>query len=102
MMTVPTRRSMFAVLAGLALLLVARGGDVASVAEAQAPLQAPPPEARPMQARPMPHVAGKYAATFQAVANNCTGMGMSLRAATVELFQAKARERDVQDRKSVV
>ncbi len=94
MMTAPMRRSVCAVLAGLALLLVGRGGEVASVAEAQPPLQAPPPEARPMQARPMPRVAGKYAATFQSVANNCTGMGMNLSATTVELFQA--RDRDVQ------
>jgi hypothetical protein len=39
-------------------------------------------------------VAGKYAATFQEVASNCSGIGMSLRSSTVELSQSG--ERNVQ------
>ncbi len=47
--------------------------------------QTPPPTAR---------VAGKYTATFQEVANNCSGMGMSMRSSTIELHQSG--ERNVQ------
>lgn len=46
------------------------------------------------QAPPTARVAGKYSATFQEVANNCSGIGMSLRASTIELFQSG--ERNVQ------
>jgi hypothetical protein len=49
--------------------------------------QAQPRPSRPATAK----VAGKYAATFLEVANNCSGMGMSLREATVELFQSNER-----------
>lgn len=65
-----------AALAGAAYLSIALG-DGAPGAGAQAPQP--------------PRVAGKYAATFQEVANNCSGMGMNLRAATIELFQAGER-----------
>ncbi|SRR6266545_1043672 len=51
-------------------------------------LAGPPASAQPGQA---PRVAGKYAATFQEVANNCSGMGMSLRTATIELSQSGER-----------
>lgn len=44
------------------------------------------------QAQPMPRVAGKYAATFQSVASNCSGVGMNLSTATVELLQAREGE----------
>jgi hypothetical protein len=90
MMMVTMRRSACA----LAALVLWLGGEAAAQPPAQRPLVAPPSEARPMQTRPMPSVAGKYAATFQAVANNCSGVGMSLRTATIELFQA--RDKDVQ------
>ncbi|HWM84352.1 MAG TPA: hypothetical protein VNO33_00915 [Kofleriaceae bacterium] len=62
-----------AALAGAAILSLGLAGGAA---------------AQPQQA---PRVAGKYSATFQEVANNCSGVGMSLRSATVELFQAGER-----------
>jgi hypothetical protein len=43
------------------------------------------------QTRQPPRVAGKYAATFQEVASNCSGMGMNLRSATIELSQSGDR-----------
>jgi hypothetical protein len=43
------------------------------------------------QTREPPRVAGKYAATFQEVANNCSGMGMNLGSATIELSQSGER-----------
>jgi hypothetical protein len=71
-MTPPARPSWFAALAGAALLSV---GVRASVA----------------QPRQAPRVAGKYSATFQEVASNCSGMGMSLRSAPIELAQSGQR-----------
>lgn len=38
-----------------------------------------------------PRMAGKYTASFMEVSNNCSGIGMSLREATVELFQSNER-----------
>ncbi len=65
-------------LAGAALAVV----GLCEVASAQTPR---PPPAR---------VAGKYTASFQEVANNCSGMGMSLRTSSIELSQSG--ERNVQ------
>ena len=52
------------------------------------------PGAAAQTREPPPRVAGKYAATFQEVASNCSGIGMSLRSSTVELSQSG--ERNVQ------
>ncbi len=53
---------------------------------------------RPAAAQPRPprseaptKVAGTYAATFEAVSNNCSGTGMSLREAPVEISQSGER-----------
>jgi hypothetical protein len=82
LMTLAVRPVSLTALAGLAVIssfgLAAPGGVRTAAA----------------QARPVPRMAGKYAATFREVANNCSDMGMSLRTATVELSQT--RERDVQ------
>ncbi|HTE52708.1 MAG TPA: hypothetical protein VK698_17770 [Kofleriaceae bacterium] len=70
-------------LAGVALIAAAlplAGGARAAAAQP-----------RPAPARPEPRMAGKYAATFQEVSNNCNGMGMSLREVTIELSQSGER-----------
>jgi len=69
-------------LAAHAVLTVVLAASLGGAARAQAPAQS------------APRVAGTYAATFQEVANNCSGIGMSLRQAPVELSQGK--DRDVQ------
>jgi len=74
-MTSKCRPTWVAALAGAALLSVGL----------RAPL------AQPRQA---PRVGGKYTASFQEVANNCSGMGMNLRSAAIELSQSG--ERNVQ------
>ena len=64
----------WALLATLAVILVASVG-VAAAQSKDAP----------------PRVEGKYAARFDAVANNCSKAGMSLSSATVEVSQPKPR-----------
>ena len=64
----------WAQLATLAVILVASVG-VAAAQSKDAP----------------PRVEGKYAARFDAVANNCSKAGMSLSSATVEVSQPKPR-----------
>jgi hypothetical protein len=79
-MTPTVRRAGLAVLAAVAIGTGLAGGARGAAA----------------QARPaVPRVEGKYAATFQEVANNCSGIGMNLRSATVELFQSGERTMQV-------
>jgi hypothetical protein len=72
----PAVRPVCVALAGALLAVVVLSGGASA--------QTPPPA----------RVAGKYAASFQEVANNCSGIGMSLRASTIELHQSG--ERNVQ------
>ncbi len=72
----PAVRPICVALAGALLAVVGLSGGASA--------QTPPPA----------RVAGKYTASFQEVANNCSGIGMSLRSSTIELHQSG--ERNVQ------
>ena len=75
----PPVRPVCVALAGAMVAVSLYGGGTTASAQKQ------PPTAR---------VAGKYRATFQDVANNCSGVGMTLRSSTIELHQSG--ERNVQ------